>query len=299
MPLNLLDLLKVHRIDFREYGEDQHVSKSDWIGLECPWCHNPGKYHLGINPRSGLCTCWRCGRKPIGETLARICRVEIQTIWPYLNHHHRQPYKRAVRPEGFLKLPDNIEPMQAPHRKYLTDRGFNPVEIERLWGVQGIGIDRRFPWRLFIPIRNRRMETVSWTTRSISPTNPKRYMTANKSEESESIKSVLYGAEHTAGAVIVVEGPTDAWAIGPGAVATCGMILGRDQINRLARYPVRVICFDGSKDAQERAERLCRRLAMFPGRTEQYRLDSDDDPATADKSEIQDLREYVFGIFSK
>ena len=34
----------------------------------------------------------------------------------------------------------------------LKKRGFNPSDIQRLWGVQGIAIASKLSWRLFIPI---------------------------------------------------------------------------------------------------------------------------------------------------
>jgi hypothetical protein len=60
---------------------------------------------------------------------------------------------------------------------------------------------------------------------------------------------------------------------------------------RLAKYPNRVICFDASADAQQRADALAKQLAPFDGLTINIQLETGDDPASADKHELQELRE--------
>jgi len=169
----------------------------------------------------------------------------------------------------------------------------NPDEIERLWGVQGIGLASELSWRLWIPIYHQG-EVVSWTTRAIGNTDA-RYITASPEQESKSIKSVLYGGDMVRYASIICEGPIDAWAIGPGAVAVCGLSYTKAQLLETSKFPVRVICFDSESIAQKRANRLAKQLQVFPGETHVVVLESGDDPAEADRSEILELRERFLG----
>ena len=52
----------------------------------------------------------------------------------------------------------------------------------------------------------------------------------------------------------------------------------------------RVVCYDNSPDAQRRANELCEVLSVFPGETINVQLDTGDDPASADRAEIELLR---------
>ena len=148
----------------------------------------------------------------------------------------------------------------------------------------------RLPWRLFIPFHIHG-EVVSWTTRSIGQ-NGLRYVSASSDQEKVNHKSILYGEDFCRHAVIVHEGPFDVWRTGPGAVATCGTGFSRSQLLRLSNYPVRVICFDNEKQAQQRATELCDLLEPFPGETIQVTLDAKDAAEASDK-EINQLRRFL------
>ena len=93
---------------------------------------------------------------------------------------------------------------------------------------------------------------------------------------------------------MVVEGPTDVWRIGPGAVATMGLSFTQAQVQRILQYPIRAICFDNSLQAQSTANRLAGMLELFPGKTMRIELDSDD-PGNASDREVRAVRHCVFG----
>jgi DNA primase len=174
------------------------------------------------------------------------------------------------------------------HRKYLSNqRRLDPDEIAQLWGVQGIGLAAEYAWRLWIPVYHFG-EVVSWTTRAIG--TGMRYLHAPPEQESVPIKSVLYGSDLVRHAVIICEGPIDAWTIGPGAVATCGLGYTREQLIKLSQFSVKVVCFDSEFQAQKRARRLARQLQVFPGETYVVELQTGKDPNEADRREIMELR---------
>ena len=85
----------------------------------------------------------------------------------------------------------------------------------------------------------------------------------------EDPKSLLYGIEEADGdTVVVVEGPTGVWRLGPGTVATLGIGWHPAQANRLRKYKRRFLIYDPELKAQSRAKELAEYLAMFPGCTE-------------------------------
>lgn len=133
-------------------------------------------------------------------------------------------------------------------------------------------------------------EIVSWTTRAIGK-SPVRYYTARPDQEAIASSRLLYGSDLAGNTAIVVEGPADCWAIGPGAVCTSGLIVTEAQMEKIARFPIRVICFDSGRVAQSRAKKLAKQLSVFPGETHVAEMTSGDDPADAEEWELQSLRE--------
>jgi hypothetical protein len=200
----------------------------------------------------------------------------------------------AIIPEdvrGTLVLPKGIGDFQPAHKRYLQNRGICFESLARLWGVRGIGIHATLPWRLFIPIQFQG-RVVSWTTRSISDKGVVRYMSAPADHEAVNHKRILYGEDFCRHAIIVHEGPTDAWRTGPGAVATCGTGFSRSQVLRISKYPIRVICFDNETEAQKRSSHLCDLIESFPGETYNVTL-SAKDAAEATEMEIKELRRFL------
>jgi hypothetical protein len=242
---------------------------------------------------SGVWTCWYCGRHRPAETLSLLSGRDVRECIDLLGdtERRRKALERIAR--GRVKPPPDVGPLQSAHRDYLASRGFDPDEIAAVWGVRGIGLGGgRLAWHLFIPITVGG-ETLSWTTRSINPKQSRRYHGAAPDEEAWPAKKLLYGEDLAAHAVAVVEGPASAWAFGPGAVATLGTGYTPTQVARVARFPVRVVCFDAEPAAQRRADALCRQLECFPGSTKRAVLETGKDPAEARSSEVRRLRETV------
>jgi DNA primase len=196
----------------------------------------------------------------------------------------------SVKPRGKLVEPFGVEPLRMSHRDYLLTRDFDPDEIVRLWQVQGLGMmgPRHLRWRLYVPIMQNG-ERVSWTTRSINPETTRRYVGAKAEEEAVPKGEILYGEDYCRHSVVVCEGPTDVWRIGPGAVATLGVAFTQAQVARLSKYPVRAVCFDSDPEAQKRAKKLCDALLPYPGRTSIVTIDAKD-PASMKPHEVRQIR---------
>lgn len=275
-------------------GDHRH-SRDGWLQIDCPWCGpKSGKFHLGYNQSGQYLNCWRCGKKDLTKTIAALTGKP----WQAAKELVRQiPRERGATPrvyDGTLINPPGVQPLLAAHQDYLVGRNFtNWQDLVALWDIQGIGLSPKLGWRIFIPIFHQGQQ-VSWTTRSIGAEARLRYISADPNHESMSHKKILYGEDYCRHAVIITEGPLDTWAIGPGAVATLGTSYSRGQLAALAKYTVRAICFDAG--AEETASRLMSELLLFPGETINIRLESGSDPASADKEEIQDVRDLVFAM---
>lgn len=286
--MDVRDLLRELGVPFYEHGQSAYVS-AGWVGLICPWCGRGGKPGLGINTRTLATTCFKCGSHRLIDALAAASDRPAAEIARRLPGIDTGGPPADDLPPGRYTPPPGVGPLMRAHRDYLAGRGFDPDQIAQQWGVCGIGPAARLQWRLFIPAPDHRGRPASWTTRAVGEGVTPRYVSARPDEEAVPIRSTLYGEHLCRWAVVVVEGPTDAWRVGPGAVATLGVGFTPPQIVRLCRYPVRVICFDNDPGARRRAAALADRLAPFPGDTWVVSL-SGPDPDTSPPAELAELR---------
>lgn len=284
--MDLTTLLTAHKV--HTVGAGHHHGRQGWINFDCPFCGiGTQRFHMGINLAGVYTNCWKCGRHRLVDTLVEL-GIPNKEAWDvYKGTRPQRDQYQPVR-RGSLKMPKAGE-LKPRHIRYLRGRGFDPKDVERLWSVQGISFAVGYEWRLLIPIHYRD-EIVSWTTRATGP-EKLRYKSASPEQESMNHKHLLYGEDYCRHAVIIHEGPIDVWATGPGAVATCGTSWTQAQVRRMVEYPVRVVCFDGSRDAQARASQLCDLLEVYPGNTYNVRLETGDDPAEADPQELLELRQ--------
>ena len=287
--MNILDALREAGIPFREHGESTHVTEG-WVGIDCVFCgKGSGRFHLGINLAGLYASCWKCGSHRLGEVFR-----ELTGEWPRWLADLDRERPRTAKSEGTFKFPEGLIDLTSSdtHVWYLRARGFKNVKrLSQFWGLKATRVTNRIPWSIFIPIHYQG-EIVSWTTRSLCD-HGRRYRTAKRSEEKIPAKSLLYGEDHARHAIIVVEGPLDVWRIGPGAVATMGLAFTPTQVERISKYPVRVICLDSEQEAQRRAYSLCRQLECFPGRTINVMLESGKDASRANPEEVAKLRRYL------
>lgn len=288
--MNIKEILNDHNIDFIEDGH-HHCSKG-FIQLDCPFCSPDWKsYRLGYNLSKGYFTCWSCGGLYFVKVLSTLLKIPYKKSKEIYNSLDVR-YERVNEEKGKLVLPFGLKEIKKCHKKYLLERDLDPLEILSKWDIKGFDITGgEYKWRIWIPIKYMG-ETISWTTRSILEDARIRYITARPDQEVYSAKGFLFGEDFTSNGIIISEGPFDVFKIGCGCVATLGLGYTQKQINRMIKYPIRVVCFDSDDKAQERAEKLCNTLEVFPGTTTNVVLDSKD-CGSASKKEIKLLRKMI------
>lgn len=266
--------------------------REGWVNIDCPYCSPDSQgWYMGYSIEGNFVNCWRCGSHPLINTVMIVTNLsynEVKKLIGNLETDHFEKQKLL----GKLVLPTGIKKLHSVHKRYLRNRGFNWKEIEYVWKIWGITISSRLSWRIWIPIHYHG-KIVSWTTRSISH-NPRitRYISAGENQEALPHKELLYGEDFARHAIIVNEGPINAWKIGPGAVATFGSGYSIKQLERMAKYPIRAICFDNEIEAQRRARKLVNDLSVFPGDTYNVTLDAKD-AAEESKKNIKRLRKEI------
>ena len=280
--MNFQEILDEHGVEYKTEGRH---TRPGWTQYDCPHCQ--GVLYAGFNTFGGYAFCWRCGKLNLPKTLSLLIGKPYSECLKLLANVDLAPEPLEYTRTG-LVIPKGVGPLLPIHTRYLKSRDFDPDELQALWGIKGIGLSTKLPWRLWIPFEYKH-KVVSWTTRSVSNDVTTRYVSASPSEESMNHKKLVFGMDWVKHSTIIVEGPFDAFRIGPGATATLGVGFSRSQVVKFARVPSRTIIFDAENKAQERASRLCEALEGYPGQT--YRIEIDaKDPGSLSKRDVQILR---------
>jgi hypothetical protein len=298
--MDMIQLLEDRGVPY--FTVDSGKSSRGWINLACPVCE--GHRHLGYNLAGCFFSCWRCGYVPTITVLVTILGLDQHQAFELAKSLPRgeEVLSDVRKTGGKLSCPEGLDTLSPAHLHYLLDRGkqakdvtrFNPRKLSYLWGLQGLSYltEPRLRWRLFIPIMLQ-SKMVSWTTRSINGKNPK-YLSASRNQSVVDPGDLVYGIDHCRHVCIVVEGPIDVWAVGPGAVALLGSHgASPGQLEQLCRLPVRVICFDAEWAAQQRARELMDDLSVFDGKTVNVVLKTGKDASRAARGELQELRKML------
>jgi len=192
-----------------------------------------------------------------------------------------------------IDLPSDSHLLQEKHLTYLRDRNFDPVQLVADYGISGTGSLGDCKHRIVIPII-RQGRRISYTARDITGKSKARYKNCPAEKESFPAKSWLYDLDRCVDAerVLVVEGPTDAWRIGKGCVATMGIKWTWAQAELLSRFQTVFILFDPEDQAQEQAAKLVDTLKMQFVETEIVPCPAED-PGSMTELEVKKLRRWL------
>lgn len=282
--MNFRDILNEYNIPIAP--DNHHHTRPGWINIDCPLCgRHSDKFHLGYSIAGNYVNCWKCGNHNLIYSLMELTGESYKKIKKLLSGLDIEKFEKP-KPKGKLVLPKGLLDRHPAHHKYIKERGFKWHRTRNLWRFKCLALHPKLSWRIFIPLIHRG-KMVSWTTRAISKSKRVvRYISAGENQESIPHKELLYGEDYARHAIVVVEGVFDVWRIGQGAVATFGTGFSSAQIERMAKYPVRAICFDNEPEAQKRAKRLVNDLSVFPGDTYNVVLDAKD----ADKESKKNIK---------
>lgn len=258
---------------YRDYSIPIPVRKNKhyrdgWLQTRCPFCGG-NRYHLGYNLSGGYFNCWRCGWKPFKLTISLLLGMSEKDTAGILKNYRfvlgRSTAKRnQTVPHKVIYTPKNLKPLNPVFRQYLEGRKFDPDKIIHEWDIQAIypWSDPGWAWRIFIPYYFEG-ELVAYQGRSISKNNQFPYMASSQEHGIMDVKNMLYGLDKVYGdSVVVVEGITDAWRLGPGAVATSGDMLKPSQRILLHRFK-RVFIFgdEDNEDSGHAGQKASKKMA--------------------------------------
>jgi len=243
---------------------DPKHGRTGWVQVHCPFCSGHEGWHGGFNIANGYYNCWRCGSHYLPKVVSALTGINYHDALKIVKQLSSGEVGERYKTRNYAKeltLPDTI-PLNRRAKKYLTDRNYNPEKLEAIWGIKSTPHIGKYAFRIFIPITHNN-KTISYTTRSITGAEPK-YKACDDDKELYHHKFTLYGADKIINkdVCVVVEGPTDVWRLGIGAVGLFGINYSEPQVNLLSKFKRVFVFFDPESQAQIQAEKLYYQLTI-------------------------------------
>jgi len=212
----------------------------------------------------------------------------------------RQKQQRIAAQRKFTWPDGKLDKLGASHCKYMHKRGFDPVYLERIWKCFATGHLGNHKFRICSPVWFDN-QMVSYVGRDITDKNKAKYKPCPEELEVRKHKHCLYG-EHVIPpvneSIVVVEGMTDAWRLGPGAVATLGTKFTPIQVELIAAHKKSWIIFDDEDEAQEQAEKLAHEASLRPDHTSVVvLLDNSKDPGSLSLKDAESVMRQLVGQY--
>lgn len=283
---------KDHNIAYDTTGPN---TSPGWVQIKCPHCRDKTN-HCGINVASMHVNCWKCGHHFLDNTISELLGItkkeskELINIYIKSARYHLQKEEK-LKPVTSITLPEGTGDLTKLHRDYLLSRNFSPKKIKKIFGIKGTSHLGDYAFRIIAPITyNGRL--VSYQGRDVTGRSSIRYKACEKSNEIIHHKHMLYAIDHAkelSRTVVVVEGITDVWRLGPGAVCTFGTSWKQAQLLLLFKHFDNIfIIFDPEEPAQEKAHALAWGLSSL-GKTVEIITGLDTDPGDMSEEEAEKL----------
>jgi DNA primase len=281
-------------------AEGKNISEG-WIGLNCPFCDDPSN-HLGINLEDKRVSCWRCGKKTLIRMICRISNVSVSRAKTIISRHQDRGVLSRRKPASIL---DNLEdtdialPSSARkvfpelHTEWLKKRNFNPAEVIRKYNLHACYQTGKYKYRIIAPIYvARRM--VSFVGRDVTEEADSPYLNLPNEESIMPIRRCLYNIDSVDRVALVVEGVTDVWRFGRGAVATLGLEFTKAQINLLSGLDKVFVMFDAGRQETSMARKFAAMATSVVKSAEVIKLTTGD-PDKLPQDVVDQLKFEIFG----
>lgn len=267
--MNKFDTLKFLKDHNIPHTQNHHHCTTNRVQVHCPFCPGSKNFHLGLWLFSAKGNCWRCGEHNALKVIQKLlnCSIDkarrIKRDYTTDEIHAIDKIRGARTPPKTIELPPTTDDLNHFHWQYLVKRGFNPQKLIDIWNIKGTGYLGDCRFRIIAPIYFKG-QLISYQGRDISSKSKLRYKACKKENEIIPHKETLYGIDQVPeDTVIVVEGITDVWRLGPGAVATFGIEWTLAQVNLLKEFKRIYIWYDEQEQAYDQAQGLKAELDLF------------------------------------
>jgi hypothetical protein len=270
--LDFVKLCKDYNIPCDTEGSSHHYHEG-WAQTHCPFCTDGNNgWHLGFSLTGGHLNCWRCGSHSAYDFLLAIFksqRISIKNLFRQYSIKSIATKIKEKERRKKVKQPPSLYPLTKKYLKKLKKKKFDLKSLINNWDLSMTkGLSGEWNWRIIVPIKDSENNIVAYTGRAIDPDKKPRWLNSKNEDMAIDPKKLIYGIEKIVNRVLIVEGPSDVWRMGPGAVGLFGIDWKVEQASILKDFYYRFIMFDPEKEAQKQAEKLAKWLAPFPGETE-------------------------------
>ena len=286
------------------FSTDGKNVQSGWVAINCPFCDDHSN-HMGINPDTGGVNCWRCPAKGtvimVVSKLKGISSHSAISELKKFTHRELSNRERTFNPDRMAEdnqqVKINFETSKSSdkyHIEYLRGRGFDPDYLTQHYKLQFTGpLENDYRMRVIVPIYMHR-RLVSFTTRDITGRAHIPWLHGKPEHVILSPKECLYNIDSVDDTALVLEGASDVWRMGDGAVATFGDKYTPEQVRLLRNVKRAFVLFDTEEAAQENASKLAYDLSAFVSDVHIYELDQGD-PGELTDDDVKSIRIEIFG----
>jgi len=286
------------------FSTDGKNVQSGWVAINCPFCDDHSN-HMGINPDTGGVNCWRCPAKGtvimVVSKLKGISSHSAISELKKFTHRELSNRERTFNPDRMAEdnqqVKINFETSKSSdkyHIEYLRGRGFDPDYLTQHYKLQFTGpLENDYRMRIIVPIYMHR-RLVSFTTRDITGRAHIPWLHGKPEHVILSPKECLYNIDSVDDTALVLEGASDVWRMGDGAVATFGDKYTPEQVRLLRNVKRAFVLFDTEEAAQENASKLAYDLSAFVSDVHIYELDQGD-PGELTDDDVKSIRIEIFG----
>lgn len=261
-------------------------SPGEYYAVDCPFC-NDARGRLWINHRWGVfdpqtktCNRWlahcynenclseEANRRQLCDWIAGAGGFGLSALITAAVESPGAPQAPIPLPDDFVRI-DQLG-SNHPSVQYLASRSFDAKGLAADWNIGYSRLACRWSrtGRLVIPVyrgTGASAELYGWQARAIEAGDDPKYYTAQGMKKSQ----ILYGLHrcHGTGPVVICEGPTDVWRVGPNAVALLGKSISAEQVSLIhqhlaGRALVLLLDGDAHEDALQIRDRLTQRRRM-------------------------------------
>jgi hypothetical protein len=299
--IDFIRLLKDNNIDYKQEVDG-------WVQINCPLGHSNGQrgFKGGFNLADGHYNCWNCGGHPIEKVFSELLQVSFYEAKKILQEYEidtviRNKLNKKVSKGKNIELPGNEIIEHSKAWNYLLSRNFDPEYLIRQYKIKDGGLTGYWNFRIMIPVFLNGV-IVTYQGRSIFSKKKclelgiERYETLNISDSVVNAKYIFYGLDDCKNDWVVInEGPTDRWRLGPNNVlSTLGTSMSNQQINLLAkRYKKVIFLFDNENEAQLRAKKYGEQLSALGVEVEIFNPEFVNDPGDYNEEEEKIVRQEL------
>ena len=262
----ITDYLEEKGIEVYPAGS-KNVSEG-WIGLECIYCADSSN-HLGIELATGRVSCWLCG--PHGKAVNLLMDIE-RCNYPQAKKLFEKWWEGDLETVGLKRLPPSIPAadrvalpplLKQWPQKYLDcikSRGHAPQELIRKYKLMPAHRFGSYGFRIIAPFFvDRRM--VGFTGMDVTGKKETKYKDSAKESSVIPPADMLYNIDTVQSSAVIVEGITDVWRIGDGAVALGTNKMNEKQLWQLVKKDVKRVFVLLDADAASNVARVANLVA--------------------------------------